>query len=50
MWRFYLICSKNYFRYAHGMVFQIQPSRRQRDGPQTRDYITENATSYVKRL
>jgi len=50
MWRFYLICSENYFRYAHGMVFQIQLARRQRDVPQTRGYITENATSYVRRL
>ena len=50
MWRFYLICSKNYFRYAHGMVFQIQLARSRQDVPQTRDYITENATIYLRRL
>jgi len=50
MWRFYLICSENYFRYAHGMVFQIELARRQRDVPQTRDYITKDEASYLKRL
>ena len=50
MWRFYLICSENYFRYAHGMVFQIQLARRQRDVPQTRDYIAKDEASYIKRL
>ena len=50
MWRFYLICSENYFRYAHGMVFQIQLARRHDDVPQTRDYINQDEEKYLKLL
>ena len=50
MWRFYLICSENYFRYAHGMVFQIQLARRHEDVPQTRDYINRDEEKYLKLL
>ena len=50
MWRFYLICSENYFRYAHGMVFQIQLARRIEDVPQTRDYINRDEEKYLKLL
>ena len=50
MWRFYLICSENYFRYAHGMVFQIQLARCADDVPQTRSYIARDEERYVKLL
>ncbi|MGB1394863.1 MAG: hypothetical protein ACPIA8_01085 [Candidatus Puniceispirillaceae bacterium] len=50
MWRFCLICSENYFRYAHGMVFQIQLARRIEDVPQTRDYINRDEEKYLKLL
>lgn len=50
MWQFYLICSENYFRYAHGMVFQIQLARRQEDVPQTRDYIANEERRVLKLL
>ena len=50
MWRFYLICSENYFRYAHGMVFQIQLARRHEDVPQTRDYIANEEKRVLKLL
>ena len=44
------ICSENYFRYAHGMVFQIQLARRIEDVPQTRDYINRDEEKYLKLL
>ena len=50
MWRFYLICSENYFRYAHGMVFQIHLARRHEDVPQTRDYIANEEKRVLKLL
>lgn len=50
IWRFYFICSENYFRYAHGMVFQIQLARRQEDVPQTRDYIANEERRVLKLL
>jgi cyclopropane-fatty-acyl-phospholipid synthase len=50
MWQFYLICSENYFRYAHGMVFQIQLARHQEDLPQTRDYIANEERRVLKLL
>jgi cyclopropane-fatty-acyl-phospholipid synthase len=50
MWQFYLICCENYFRYAHGMVFQIQLARRQEDVPQTRDYIANEERRVLKLL
>ena len=50
MRRFYLICSENYFRYAHGMVFQIQLARRIEDVLQTSDYINRDEEKYLKLL
>ena len=50
VWRFYLIYSENYFRYAHGMVFQIQLARRHKIVPQTRDYIANEEKRVLKLL
>ena len=50
MWRFYLKGSENYFRFGHGMVFQIQLAKQQKSVPLSRQYIHEMETKYMDKL